>query len=249
MSAEMNVQTALVTGGTSGIGRATAVLLAKKGIHVVVSGRNKQRGQEVVEEIRSEGGTAHFIEAALNDETSARKLAREATRVSRQGIDILVNNAAEIAFGATDQIAESQFDQVIGTNLKAPFYLVAELAPAMASRGHGAVVSVSTMASELGMAGMSLYGASKAAINLLTKSWTAEFGGRGVRFNTVSPGPTRTPGTAGMGDALDQLASTAAAGRPATPEEIAHAIVFLASEEAHFIYGANLAVDGGRTAV
>ncbi len=249
MSANANKQTALVTGGTSGIGRATAIQLARKGIHVVVSGRNRDRGNEVVSEIRREGGTADFIEASLTNEASARRLAREAGKLSANGIDILVNNAAEIAFGPTDQTPEAVFDLVMASNVKVPFYLVAELAPAMASHGHGSVVNVSTMVSELGMAGMSLYGASKAALNLLTKSWTAEYGARGLRFNTVSPGPTRTPGTAGMGDSLDQLAATAAAGRAATPDEIANAIVFLASDEARFVYGANLAVDGGRTAV
>jgi NAD(P)-dependent dehydrogenase (short-subunit alcohol dehydrogenase family) len=96
---------------------------------------------------------------------------------------------------------------------------------------------------------MSLYGASKAAINLLTKSWTAEYGQRGVRVNTLSPGPTRTEGTDAMGEGLDQLAAQGPAGRPATPDEIAEAIVFLATDRASFIYGAKLAVDGGRTAI
>jgi len=96
---------------------------------------------------------------------------------------------------------------------------------------------------------MSLYGSSKAAINLLTKAWAAEYGPSGVRVNTVSPGPTRTGGTEVMGEALDQLAAQAPAGRPASPDEIAEAIVFLATEKASFIHGAHLAVDGGRSAV
>ena len=96
---------------------------------------------------------------------------------------------------------------------------------------------------------MSLYGSSKAAINLLTKVWAAEYGPRGVRVNAVSPGPTRTEGTDAMGEGLEQLAAQAPAGRPATPDEIAEAIVFLATDSASFIHGAKLAVDGGRTAV
>jgi NAD(P)-dependent dehydrogenase (short-subunit alcohol dehydrogenase family) len=99
------------------------------------------------------------------------------------------------------------------------------------------------------MAGMSLYGSSKAALNLLTKAWAAEFGPKGVRVNAVSPGPTRTEGTAVMGEALDQLAATAPAGHPADAEDIANAIVFLASNDARFIHGAILPVDGGRVAV
>jgi len=146
-------------------------------------------------------------------------------------------------------MSEKSFDEVYALNVKAPYFLVAELAPLMAQRGHGAIVNVSTMVAEFGAAGMSLYGSSKAAINLLTKAWAAEYGPQGVRVNAVSPGPTRTEGTAVMGDALQQLAAQAPAGRPAAPEEIAEAIIFLATDRASFIHGAVLPVDGGRTAV
>ena len=133
--------------------------------------------------------------------------------------------------------------------VKVPFFLVAELAPKMAERGHGAIVNVSTMVAEFGMAQMALYGSSKAALVLLTKSWAAEYGPSGVRVNAVSPGPTRTEGAAGMGEALDQLAAAAPAGRVGRPEEIASAIVYLASDEASFVQGVLLPVDGGRVAV
>lgn len=160
-----------------------------------------------------------------------------------------MNNAGVYPFGPTAQTSEQDFDRVYGLNVKAPYFLVAELAPAMAERGHGAIVNVTTMAAEFGVAGMSLYGSSKAAVVLLTKSWAAEFGRRGVRVNAVSPGPTRTEGTAGMGEDLHELAQAAPAGRPGTPEEIAEAIAFLASPRASFIHGTTLHVDGGRTAV
>jgi NAD(P)-dependent dehydrogenase (short-subunit alcohol dehydrogenase family) len=130
-----------------------------------------------------------------------------------------------------------------------PYFLVAALAPLMAQRGKGAIVNLSTMAAEYGAPGMSLYGSSKAAINLLTKVWAAEYGPSAVRVNAVSPGPTRTEGTDAMGEGLEQLAAQAPAGRPATADEIAEAIVFLATDRASFIYGATLAVDGGRTAI
>jgi NAD(P)-dependent dehydrogenase (short-subunit alcohol dehydrogenase family) len=116
--------------------------------------------------------------------------------------------------------------------VKVPFFLVAELAPAMAARGKGAIINVTTMVAQFGQVNMALYGASKAALVLLTKSWAAEFGPSGVRVNAVSPGPTRTEGTAPMGDALDQLASTSPGRRPGLPEEIASAIAFLAGDEA-----------------
>jgi NAD(P)-dependent dehydrogenase (short-subunit alcohol dehydrogenase family) len=138
---------------------------------------------------------------------------------------------------------------VYSLNVKAPYFLVAELAPLMAKRRSGAIVNVSTMVADYGVSGMSLYGSSKAAINLLTKSWAAEYGPRGVRVNAVSPGPTRTEGTEAMGEGVEQLAAQAPAGRPARAEEIAEAIVFLATDRSSFIYGAKLAVDGGRTAI
>ena len=141
------------------------------------------------------------------------------------------------------------FDAVMGTNLKAPFFLVGEIAPGMAERGKGAIINVTTMAGQLGMPGMAVYGASKAALNLLTRSWAAEFGPRGIRVNTVSPGPTRTPGTEPMGEVLDQLAAQSPVGRVADPAEIAAAIAFLATDAASYIQGVVLNVDGGRTAV
>jgi NAD(P)-dependent dehydrogenase (short-subunit alcohol dehydrogenase family) len=119
----------------------------------------------------------------------------------------------------------------------------------MVLRGGGAIVNVSTMVASFGLPGMSAYGASKAALELLTKAWAAEYGPSGVRVNAVSPGPTRTPGTAPMGDGIDQLAATVPLGRAADANEIANAIVYLASDEASFINGAIVPVDGGRVAV
>src|SRR5438105_5614393 len=133
-------------------------------------------------------------------------------------------------------MTEESFDKVYSLNVTVPYFLVAELATLMAKRGKGAIVNLSTMVADYGASGMSLYGSSKAAINLLTKVWTAEYGPSGVRVNAVSPGPTRTEGTEAMGKGLEKLAAEAPAGRPATPDEIAEAIVLLASDEAHFIH-------------
>ena len=241
--------TALVTGGTSGIGRATADKLAQLGIHVIVVGRNKERGDKAVAEIRSAGGKADFIASDLRDASSAREVARRAVAIGDGHVDILINNAGIFPFGPTDKTTEEEFDRVYSLNVKAPYFLVAELAPMMAKRGKGAIVNVSTMVADYGVSGMSLYGSSKAAINLLTKAWAAEYGPRGVRVNAVSPGPTRTEGTDTMGEGLEQLAAQAPAGRPATADEIAEAIVFLATDRSSFIYGAKIAVSGGRTAI
>jgi NAD(P)-dependent dehydrogenase (short-subunit alcohol dehydrogenase family) len=242
-------KTALVTGGNSGIGRAAALALAGRGAHVVLSGRDASRGAEAVAAIRAAGGTADFVKADLGDEASVRSLARQAAELGGGHVDILVNNAGVFPFGATHEMTGGDFDMVFGVNVKAPYFLVAELAPTMAARGHGAIVNVTTMVAEFGKAGMSLYGSSKAALVLLTKAWAAEYGSAGVRVNAVSPGPTRTEGTADMGEALDELAASAPAGRPASPEEIAAAIVYLVSDEASFVHGALLPVDGGRIAV
>lgn len=241
--------TALVTGATSGIGRAVALSLAGRGAHVLAAGRDRARGEDVVSVIRAAGGKADFVQADLHDAASARDLARRATEIGGGHIDILVNNAGGAVVGPTAEMTEEGFDATFGTNVKAPYFLVAEIAPAMARRGKGAIVNVSTMAGTFGVPGMSVYGASKAALNLLTRSWAAEFGPRGVRVNAVSPGPTRTPGVEPMGPVLDQLAAQGPAGRVADPAEIAAAITYLASDEASFVYGAVLSVDGGRSAV
>ena len=244
-----NTSTALITGGTSGIGRTTANKLAQLGIHVLVVGRDAERGKNTVDELRGAGGKADFISSDLRDAASARAVAKKAIELGDGHVDILINNAGIYPFGPTHAMTEEQFDRVFALNVKVPYFLVAELAPLMAKRGKGAIVNLSTMAADYGAPGMSLYGSSKAAINLLTKTWAAEYGPSGVRVNAVSPGPTRTEGTDAMGEGLQQLASQAPAGRPATADEIAEAIVFLASDRASFIYGAKLAVDGGRTAV
>jgi NAD(P)-dependent dehydrogenase (short-subunit alcohol dehydrogenase family) len=245
---ELRGKSALVTGGTSGIGRATAIALARLGAHVVVSGRDEVRGSQVVQEIRSTGGQADFLATDLRDEASARSLAARTRELVGQ-VDVLVNNAGIYPFGPTDQTTEQDFDAVFALNVKAPYFLVAEFAPEMAKRGQGAIINVTTMVAEYGAAGMALYGSSKAALVLLTKSWAAEYGPLGVRVNAVSPGPTRTDGTSGMGDDLDRLAATAPAGRPGTAEEIAEAITFLATDRSSFVHGAVLPVDGGRIAV
>ena len=245
----VNTLTALITGGTSGIGRATANKLAQLGIHVLVVGRNMERGEKAVTEIRAAGQKADFISSDLRDAARAREVSRKAIELGNGHVDILINNAGIYPFGPTHEMTEELFESVYSLNVKVPYFLVAELAPLMAKRGKGAIVNLSTMAADYGAPGMSLYGSSKAAINLLTKTWAAEYGPKGVRVNAVSPGPTRTEGTDAMGEGLEQLAAQAPAGRPATADEIAEAIVFLATDRSSFIYGAKLAVDGGRTAV
>jgi NAD(P)-dependent dehydrogenase (short-subunit alcohol dehydrogenase family) len=235
---------ALVTGGTSGIGRATAEALAREGAYVLISGRNEVRGAEVVAAIEGAGGEAEFVRADLDKADDVRALAARAADV-----DVLVNNAGVFPAGSTHELPESAFDEAFAVNVKAPFLLTAAIAPRMADRGSGSIVNVTTMVAEFGMPGLSVYGASKAAAALLTKAWAAEYGPRGVRVNAVSPGPTATPGTEAMGGGFDAIVSTIPLGRAAAPEEIAEAIVFLASDRASYLNGAVVPVDGGRVAV
>ena len=164
-------KTALVTGGTSGIGRAVAERLAREGAEVIVSGRDRARGSEVVTAIESTGGKARFVAADLASFEDVRRLGEEAGAV-----DVLVNNAGIFPGGPTDQLSEADFDATIAVNVKAPFFLTATIAPKMAAKGGGSIISISTMAATIGMNGLSAYGASKAAIESLTKAWTAEYG-------------------------------------------------------------------------
>jgi NAD(P)-dependent dehydrogenase (short-subunit alcohol dehydrogenase family) len=241
---------ALVTGSTRGIGEATALLLGSRGARVLVSGRDADCGQQVVNAVRSAGGAADFLPASLDEARGAQRLAADAREAAGR-VDILINNAAIAAFGPTAAIEETDFDKCFAVNVKAPFYLVGALAPEMAERGRGVIVNVSTMVASLGTTGSAAYAASKAALNLLTKSWAAEYGPRGVRVNAVAPGPTATPNALGQfgQDGLAAMMRHTPARRVATPAEIAQTIAYLASDQASFIHGAVVPVDGGRTAV
>jgi NAD(P)-dependent dehydrogenase (short-subunit alcohol dehydrogenase family) len=246
---DLKGKTALVTGSTSGIGRATALALAARGARVLVVGRNEQRAKDVIAEIEGGGGSAAYRLATLSDLESARDLVDWATEAGGGHVDILINNAGVALLGPSYAATEAEFDETFALNVKVPFFLVASLAPAMAERGWGSIVNISTMVASFGQAGMALYGASRAALELLTKAWAAEYGARGVRVNAVAPGPTRTRVMEGVPEEMvNQLAALAPAGRVAQPEELAAAIVFLASDDASFVDGVTLAVDGGRVA-
>ncbi|MEO8627630.1 MAG: SDR family NAD(P)-dependent oxidoreductase [Betaproteobacteria bacterium] len=242
------VRNASITGATSGIGRAIAESLAARGARVLLTGRDKQRGEQVLSAIRSAGGRADFLAADLSSSTAIAQLAGEAQNILGS-VDILVNNAGIYSFGPTTEMTEDAFHSMYATNVRAPFFLTAKLAPGMVSRKWGRIVNITTMVAYIGMPGAALYGSSKAALQLLTQAWAGEFGPGGVTVNSVAPGPIRTPGTDVMGEALDQFGKTVPAGRVGTPAEVAAAVAFLVSEEAAYVNGATLAVDGGRVAV
>jgi NAD(P)-dependent dehydrogenase (short-subunit alcohol dehydrogenase family) len=241
---ELEGKKALVTGGTSGIGREVAKQLAALGAEVYVSGRDAARGAETVSEIEDAGGTAHFVAADLADFDAIGKLAAEVGAV-----DILINNAGIFSFAPTPQETLEAYQAMFDVNVRAPYFLTAALAPGMAGRD-GAIVNVSTMVAELGMGGSSAYAASKAALASLNRTWASEFADAGVRVNTVTVGPTETGGSESMGeDEKAFVRGLTKLGRSAEPSEIAAAIVFLASPRASYVTGANLAVDAGATTI
>ncbi len=236
--------TALITGATAGIGYAIALELARQGADVIVHGRNAERGDKTVQAIENVGSRARFVAADLSQADDVRRLAAEAGDV-----DILINNAGIYEFASTFDTDDADFDTHFDINLRAPYVLVQKLVPGMIERGHGSVVNISTVAASTPSAEAGLYGASKAALDLLTKLWADEFGAAGVRVNAIAPGPTQTEGTAGLADIVEGLGRTRALQRIAGPDEIARAVAFVASPAASYINGVVLPVDGGALAL
>jgi NAD(P)-dependent dehydrogenase (short-subunit alcohol dehydrogenase family) len=245
MTNTLTGQTALVTGATAGIGYAIAVQLANEGAEVIVHGRDAERGAKAVRDIENAGGKARFIAADVSKAADVRRLADEAGAV-----DILVNNAGIYRFAPTFETTDADFDDQLDTNLRAPYLLVQKLVPGMLERGQGSVINVTTVAASTPAAGAGIYGASKAALELLTKLWADEFGAAGVRVNAVAPGPTVTLGTAAFeSDLIEGLGRTTAIGRTAEADEIANVVAFVASPAASYVNGAIVTVGGGAQAI
>ncbi|MEA2674117.1 MAG: hypothetical protein QOI92_1309 [Chloroflexota bacterium] len=250
MGTRLENKTALITGATSNIGRAIAINFAAEGAHVVVSGRSQERGADVVDEIRAAGGRADFVAADLDGSVQrSNDLAVEATRVLGGRIDILVNNAGIFPRTTTAATDETTFDQVYAVNVKAPYYLTAAIAPAMAERGSGTIINLGSWIARLGIPVSSLYSSTKGAIETLTRAWAAEFGPAGVRVNAISPGVILTPDPDAAEHPGEAMMRGTPAGGSGTPDAIAHAAVYLASDEAGFVHGTVIDVDGGRTGV
>jgi NAD(P)-dependent dehydrogenase (short-subunit alcohol dehydrogenase family) len=231
--------TALVTGGTAGIGLECARLLAAAGASVIITGRSAERGAAAATALG-----VRFIAADLADLDAVKDLARQCGDV-----DILVNNAASFPGALTVDQDVASFQSTFDTNVRGAYFLVAALVPAMLAHGRGSIVNITSMVAFKGVPGASSYSASKAALESLTRTWAAEFGPQGVRVNSVAPGPTATPGVAAeWGDTNDELGRGLPLGRTARPVEIAQAVLFLASPRSSFITGSTLHADGGGAA-
>ncbi|MFC9646399.1 SDR family NAD(P)-dependent oxidoreductase [Streptomyces mirabilis] len=245
-------KTALVTGSGAigGLGHATAEVLAAGGADLILTGSDAERGAQVVADIRAAGGgslagTVRFVVADLSDPAAVRQLADGAGTV-----DILINNASVMTFAPTPRQDLASYDAAFAVNVRAPFLLTALFAEKMAAAGGGSIVNISSTAAGLGMPGMAVYGATKAALESLTRTWAAEFAESNVRVNAVAPGPMRTSKViAAMGPDMGGMGLTTALKRTSDPAEVAQVVAFLAGDRASYVTGAIVAADGGRTAI
>jgi NAD(P)-dependent dehydrogenase (short-subunit alcohol dehydrogenase family) len=251
MTRRLNGKTALITGSTSNIGRSVAVAFAREGAHVIVSGRDTARGEAVVAGIRSAGGRADFVRADLDGTVSASNALAEAALAALGGrLDILVNNVGIYPPGTTLTTDEATFDRVYAVNVKAPFFLTQAVVPGMSGAGGGVIINLGSWVARMGLPVGALYSSTKGALETLTRAWSSEFAAHGIRVNAVSPGVIRSPELAPDEETLGGfLMDGAPAGQAGHPDAIAAAAVYLASDEAAFVHGTVLDVDGGRVAV
>jgi len=245
---------ALITGGTSGIGRATGVLFAREGARVAITGRDEVRGRVVLHEIKSAGSEGVFIRADVRLADDCRRAVDEALKAFRK-IDILFNNAGVFFPHTVPDCPEEEWDQTIDVNLKGAYLMSKFALPHMIAQRSGVIVNNSSGWGLVGGDAAAAYCASKGGVVLLTKAMAIDHGRQGIRVNCICPGDVETPmlpeDARQRGLSWEEYLKGAAArplGRIGKPEEIARAVLFLASEEASFMTGSSLVVDGGGTA-
>jgi len=245
---------ALITGGTSGIGAATAILFAKEGAKVAITGRNEKRGQEITSQIRDSGGNAFFVRTDVSKADDCRR-AVEQTLTTFGRLDVLFNNAGVFYAHTTLDCTEEEWDQQIDINLKGTFLMSKYALPSMIAQGNGVIINNSSGWGLVGGDAAIAYCASKGGVVLLTKAMAVDHGRQGIRVNCICPGDVDTPmlpeDAAFRGMKWEDYAAGAAnrpMGRVGTADEIAKAVLFLASDDSSFMTGAALVVDGGGTA-
>lgn len=247
----MNTPVVLITGALAGIGRATALAYAKEGARVVVSGRHDAAGAQLVAELRALGAEAEFVKADVRREDDVRHLVDQT--VARFGrLDVAVNNAGtEGQPGVVSETSAEKYAATFDTNVLGTLLSLKHEMRVMLAQGHGSIVNLSSILGRIGIAGASIYTASKHAVEGLTKSAALEGAAAGVRVNAVAPGPVATGMldrfTGGSADAKAGFLAAMPAKRASTPEEIAQTILFVASDKASLINGQSIAIDGGYT--
>jgi NAD(P)-dependent dehydrogenase (short-subunit alcohol dehydrogenase family) len=241
---------AVITGGGSGIGRATAELFAKEGAWVVVADLRADDGQGVVQAIKGSGSKAIFVQVDVSDPTQVQHMV-DATLEAYGGIDILFNGAAVLASGTALDTDETTWNRVMAVNLNGTFWCCKAVLPHMIKRGGGSIINVSSSTGAYNAKGNTVaYVTSKGGVALLTKAMAIDHAKANVRVNALCPGPTDTPMLRSVlsAEQMEAFAATFPMGRMGRPEELAQAALFLASDESSFVTGAMMAVDGGQTA-
>ncbi len=251
MSGKFENKVVVVTGGTSGIGLATAKHFAAEGASVFITGR---RQEELDAAVKGIGGKVSGVRADISKLGDIDRL-YDAVQQKHSQIDVLFTNAGGGSMLPLGAITEEQYEDTFGRNVKGVIFTVQKALPLL--RDGAAVILMGSTAGTTGTAAFSIYGASKAAVRNLARSWTLDLKERGIRVNVVSPGPVKTPGLVGLAGPdvaqqqglLDYMAAQVPIGRVADPDEIAKAVAFLASDDASFVVGAELFVDGGQAQV
>ena len=246
---DLTGKVALVTGGSRGIGAATAKRLASDGATVAISyNSSPDAAQSVVDAITSAGGTAQAYQADAADAAANASLVRRVVE-DHGGIDVLVNNAGVYRTGPVHEFSDEDYDANLDISLRGSFATIREAAKHL--RDNGRIINIGSVVAYTGMPGNGIYGAAKAGVTILAKAVAKELGGRGITVNTIHPGPIDTdmnPADPDQNPYAETLAGMTALGRYGTAEEIASAIAFFASDDAAYITGAELTVDGGMTA-
>ena len=245
---------ALVTGGTSGIGRATAVLFAREGAGVVVTGRDEERGGDVVREIEGQGGRARFVRADVTRAEDCRRAVAETVDAFGR-LDVLFNNAGVYVAGDVTECTEEEWDLQVDVSLKGTYLMCREAVPVMVAQGGGSIVNNSSGWGLVGGERAVAYCAAKGGVVVMTKAMAMDHGRHGIRVNCICPGDTVTPmerkDAEHRGMTWEDYvagASDRPLGRMGDPDEVASAALFLASDESSFITGAAIPVDGGGVA-
>ena len=242
---DLSGKVALVTGASRGIGCSIAKTLAQNGAHVVCVSRNVSDVQSVADEITAAGGTATAVVCDISDSDNVTKLIRE-TVGTHNHLDILVNNAGVTRDNLLMRMSEDDWNTVLNLNLKAAFIAIKAAARTMIKQRKGRIINISSVVGMIGNAGQVNYAASKAGLIGLTKSTARELAIRGITANCIAPGYVATDMTNELGDEVQQsLNEKIPLGRIGQVEDIAYAVAFLASDEAEYITGQTLAVDGG----